>query len=132
MTNQSGLPPLIRRRLIWLFLASSPLLFPVAWRLVDTPLEGGAATPVPSRLVLPLLVVPAFIAANRRLDGGIGPADPDSSGRRRLTLLRVKPVVFEAVAVLGVVAAVLTQDLAQGLPFVVLSLLGPVLYRPQD
>jgi hypothetical protein len=122
----------MQRRLIWLSLTSSPLLFLVAvWGLVGTPLEGGAAVSAPAVLVPALLAVSAFIAATRWLDGWMGPADPDGAERRRLTLLIIRLAMFEAIAVLGLVAAVLSQDLTVYLPFMVLSLVGMVLYRPQ-
>lgn len=132
MTNQPGLPPVMQSRLIWLSLASTPLFFlVVVWGLVDTPLEGDAAMSSPAVLLLALLAVSAFIAATRWLDGWMGPADPDSAERRRLTLLIMRLAMFEAIAIFGLVAAVLSQDLTVYLPFMVLSLIGMVLYRPQ-
>ncbi len=119
-------------RLLWLAMAMSPILFlAVAWRIVGTGPAQTVDFSQPAVLVPALLAVLLFLVAARWLEAWMGSPPQGSDDRHRFTLLVVRLAVFEAISVLGLVAAVLTQSLVVYLPYLVLSLAGMLLYRPQ-
>ncbi len=119
-------------RLLWLAMAMSPILFlVVAWRIIDTAPPEPLDVSQPAVLVPALLAVLLFLVATRWLEGWMGTPAHGSPDRHRFTLLVARLAVFEAISVLGLVAAILSQSLVVYLPYLVLSLAGMLLYRPQ-
>lgn len=118
--------------IIWVALASSPLLFlAVAWLIAEP--EAPLVAPLGDTVVLILggMALAAFYVGVRVVEGFVREPAAEARGQRSLILLIVRLALFEVIAVMGMLAAVLTGRFEVYLPFMLLSLVGMVLYRPR-
>lgn len=119
-------------QVIWMAILTSPLvLLAVVWAGTDpaSPAAEGIGDPVV--LILGLVALGLLYAGAKGVDSLI-PRVPGADGtQQELVVLIIRLALFEAIAILGLAAGLVTGNITAYLPFMFLSLVGIILSRPR-